>query len=191
MEIRLPLKELALHTKAVVPPRPLSFWRINFSRVEWAVRVNKENQYVRIPGQAEDNWVWSPQYAVNMHMPENWGYIQFRPSSDDGSIVSPEVPLDPEWNVRYLSFQLYYAQHAFKETHGCFSATLSALRTYFSSTDAFECIDVRALKVNATAGTFEALVKVAEKNDQSYVASIRDDSFIHVRQDSGEISSVQ
>ena len=25
----------------------------------------------------EDNWVWSPQGAVDMHMPERWGYVQF------------------------------------------------------------------------------------------------------------------
>ena len=24
----------------------------------------------------EDNWVWSPQGAVNMHMPERWGVVQ-------------------------------------------------------------------------------------------------------------------
>ena len=25
----------------------------------------------------ENNWVWSPQGAINMHMPERWGYVQF------------------------------------------------------------------------------------------------------------------
>ncbi len=42
-------------------------WRINFSRVEWKA------------GQAkEDNWVWSPQGLINMHVPERWGYLRFR-----------------------------------------------------------------------------------------------------------------
>jgi hypothetical protein len=42
-------------------------WRINFSRVEWKA------------GQpTEDNWVWSPQGLINMHVPEHWGYLHFR-----------------------------------------------------------------------------------------------------------------
>jgi hypothetical protein len=26
----------------------------------------------------EDNWVWSPQGVVNMHVPERWGYLVFK-----------------------------------------------------------------------------------------------------------------
>ena len=50
-------------------PRPVTGteWRINFSRVEWK------------QGQArEDNWVWSPQGLIDMHVPERWGYLRFR-----------------------------------------------------------------------------------------------------------------
>lgn len=51
----------------VTSPRPGTTWRINFSRVEWT------------PGNPkEDNWVWSPQGVVNMHVPERWGYLHFR-----------------------------------------------------------------------------------------------------------------
>ena len=42
-------------------------WRINFSRVEWKAGQPKE-----------DNWVWSPQGLINMHVPEHWGYLHFR-----------------------------------------------------------------------------------------------------------------
>ena len=27
---------------------------------------------------SEDNWVWSPQGVINMHVPEQWGYLHFR-----------------------------------------------------------------------------------------------------------------
>jgi hypothetical protein len=26
---------------------------------------------------AEDNWVWSPQWAVDMHLPQFWGRVTF------------------------------------------------------------------------------------------------------------------
>jgi len=42
-------------------------WRANFSRVEWKAGQKRE-----------DNWVWSPQGVVNMHIPEKWGYLRFR-----------------------------------------------------------------------------------------------------------------
>lgn len=66
VEIALPLK--AFRTRQNVPaPVDGSVWRINFSRVEW------------LPGHPhEENWVWSPQGVVNMHVPERWGYLAFR-----------------------------------------------------------------------------------------------------------------
>jgi hypothetical protein len=49
---------------------------MNFSRVEWQIEAGG-HQYRKVPGKPEDNWVWSPQGVVNMHVPERWGYVQF------------------------------------------------------------------------------------------------------------------
>ena len=51
----------------VTRPQVGGQWRINFSRVEWKTGQKKE-----------DNWVWSPQGLINMHVPEHWGYLNFR-----------------------------------------------------------------------------------------------------------------
>jgi hypothetical protein len=56
-------------------PRSGQEWRINFSRVEWRVET-VEGKYRKLPGK-EDNWVWSPQGVVNMHVPEQWGFVRF------------------------------------------------------------------------------------------------------------------
>ncbi len=65
LEIAYPLDAFA--TRQSVPhPVAGTTWRINFSRVEWKA------------GQArEDNWVWSPQGLIDMHVPERWGYLHF------------------------------------------------------------------------------------------------------------------
>lgn len=55
------------------PPGPGDTWRINFSRVEWPVDENLR----KIPGLPEDNWVWSPQGEIDMHIPDRWGYLTF------------------------------------------------------------------------------------------------------------------
>ena len=59
-------------------PTPGESWRVNFSRVEWKVEV-VEGNYRKLTG-PEDNWVWSPQGVVNMHVPEHWGFIEFQPA---------------------------------------------------------------------------------------------------------------
>jgi hypothetical protein len=51
-------------------------WRINFSRVEWQTAI-VNGKYVKVPGKPEDNWVWSPQGLIDMHVPEHWGYVDF------------------------------------------------------------------------------------------------------------------
>jgi hypothetical protein len=57
-------------------PEPGGIWRMNFSRVEWHGEGSGK-QYRKVPGKPEDNWVWSPQGLINMHVPERWGYVEF------------------------------------------------------------------------------------------------------------------
>lgn len=56
-------------------------WRVNFSRVEWQLDPAGRGYVKRTDRDGapipEDNWVWSPQGAINMHMPEMWGRVQF------------------------------------------------------------------------------------------------------------------
>ena len=65
LEVAYPLN--AFQARQDVPlPIPGTQWRLNFSRVEWKAGQPKE-----------DNWVWSPQGIVDMHVPERWGYLNF------------------------------------------------------------------------------------------------------------------
>ncbi|MBY0243794.1 MAG: carbohydrate-binding family 9-like protein [Burkholderiaceae bacterium] len=65
VEMAFPLDAFATR-QAVPPPVPGTTWRINFSRVQWTAGKP-----------IEDNWVWSPQGVINMHVPERWGYLHF------------------------------------------------------------------------------------------------------------------
>ncbi|MBG7606643.1 MAG: carbohydrate-binding family 9-like protein [Verrucomicrobia bacterium] len=75
-----------------MPPSIGDVWKVNFSRVQWEHEV-VSGEYIRIPPHGtplaeslnpeeqehpEDNWVWSPQGAVNMHLPLRWGEVEFR-----------------------------------------------------------------------------------------------------------------
>jgi hypothetical protein len=59
--------------RGATKPANRDVWRINFSRVQWHV----DDNLVKLPGKPEENWVWSPQYAIDMHRPEMWGLVQF------------------------------------------------------------------------------------------------------------------
>jgi hypothetical protein len=76
LEIALPWTSMAEHSKTACPPNPGDEWSVNFSRVEYRVeRVG--DCYKKVEEIPCENWVWSPQGAINMHIPEMWGYVQF------------------------------------------------------------------------------------------------------------------
>lgn len=77
VEIAFPFKNYVSNcTVARAPPLNNDIWRINFSRVEHRVKV-VNNTYVKVANAPLDNWVWSSQETINMHLPERWGFVQF------------------------------------------------------------------------------------------------------------------
>lgn len=78
-EIAIPYNELAgIKVPAKLPIRVGDEWRINFSRVQWTLNV-VDGKYVKVPKETkpEDNWVWSAQGVIDMHVPEKWGVLRF------------------------------------------------------------------------------------------------------------------
>ncbi len=73
---------------AVPTPRPGDAWRVNFSRVQWPLivvdgRYRKRREPVDWNDHPEENWVWSPQGEIDMHIPEKWGVVRFVAGRDD------------------------------------------------------------------------------------------------------------
>jgi hypothetical protein len=111
-------------------PKSGEQWRVNFSRVEWSFEV-KNGRYSRpvdpVTGKprASDNWVWSPQGAIDMHMPERWGFVQFSGiPAGKGTDLFVE---DPNDRVKWALRRLYYRQRRFRMANGHFAPDLSAL----------------------------------------------------------------
>lgn len=102
LEIAIPWKAFGPAARMPLPPAAGDTWRVNFSRVEWRHELH-EGRYRRVAGTKEDNWVWSPQGKVNMHLPEQWGYVRFSGSRRGNDVF----PGDPEWETR-MRLQAYY-----------------------------------------------------------------------------------
>jgi hypothetical protein len=95
-------------------------WRVNFSRVDWTMDIVDGRYQKRLDtktGKAlpENNWVWSPTGYINMHMPEQWGYVQFTDVKAGEAGVDFKVHNDEmiKWALWQLYFQqrTYYAEH--------------------------------------------------------------------------------
>lgn len=111
VEMALPIRDLMLNNTRRAPAAG-RLWRINFSRVEWRVRYT-DGVYSKTGG-PEDNWVWAAMGAVNMHMPERWGYLQFA----EGPVNGTAPRRDPYWTLRTVAYALYDAQLAYAAAHG-------------------------------------------------------------------------
>lgn len=113
VEVAIPwkvLKETNSHRK--LPEN--EFWRINFSRVNWDFELDN-GTYSRKKDESgkflpEYNWVWSPQWLINMHEPEKWGYVYFS-SKAVGEKESFTIPKDER--LKWLLYDLYRAQKSY------------------------------------------------------------------------------
>jgi hypothetical protein len=64
------------------------------------------------------------QGAINMHLPERWGVLQFAEGPVNGTIPQRY----PDWPAREVAMALYYAQKAFADSHnGSYTTDLAAL----------------------------------------------------------------
>lgn len=130
LEIAMPwniLKECAREGRK---PKDGEQWRINFSRVEWTTDI-VDGKYEKRKDPAtgkplpEDNWVWSPQGVINMHVPESWGFIQFSDNKVGGNIVKFEE--NPDEKIKWELRRVYYAQNKYFVKNGEYATTVAQL----------------------------------------------------------------
>lgn len=119
VEIAMPWKVLSeANTLATKEVPENEFWRINFSRVNWDFDL-ENNRYARKKDKdgkylPEYNWVWSPQWVINMHEPEWWGYVYFS-TATPGSKDEFRIPEDEK--IKWELYALYRKQKKhFQET---------------------------------------------------------------------------
>ena len=122
VELAFPWSVLKDYTQRPAPPRDGDQWRVNFSRVQWDIEPSAMG-YRKLPGRPEHNWVWSPQWAIDMHRPELWGYVQF--STKTAGPV--RMAADASWPARAWLHTVYYAQRTYWQTHKRYAPTLADL----------------------------------------------------------------
>ncbi|WBQ04999.1 carbohydrate-binding family 9-like protein [Kribbella sp. CA-293567] len=74
VEAAFPWADLAKYNLNRTPPAAGDEWRMNLMRIEWDHEV-VDGDYRK--GKQQDFWVWSPQYVLDMHKPDQWGVLRF------------------------------------------------------------------------------------------------------------------
>jgi hypothetical protein len=168
VELAFPWSVLGELARRQSPPKNGDQWRVNFSRVEWHVAA-VDGAYVKAAKTPEDNWVWSPQYVIDMHRPETWGYVQF---STDTTHKTAFVP-DWSWPARQWLMRVYYAEREYQKTYGRFAGSFSVLGGTLATADP----GLENPAVQIAGGSFEASVDI--KGPQGMARfMIRQDSLI-------------
>lgn len=187
-ELALPLSRLVDNTTALAPPAPGSIWRINFSRVEWGVSVVGGKYWLDpscttcpVPGTGvEDNWVWSPQGSIAMHLPEMWGMLQFATGPVNGT-----APVrNPEWPVRSVAMALYYAQHAYAASptggNGTYAADVAQLLGYTPDPHVLDGTCSRGAPVVTLGPGGKTFTGGVVSLDGALTANVTDDRYLRV-----------
>ncbi|WP_247716503.1 carbohydrate-binding family 9-like protein [Sinomicrobium weinanense] len=129
VEVAMPWNVLVEAHGRVSPTTPENeFWRINFSRVNWDFEL-VDGKYQRKKGKdgkylPEYNWVWSPQWVINMHEPEWWGYVYFSPEKPGGK-EDHSIPQDEK--IKWKLYELYRKQKQHFQEHGKWMNSLREL----------------------------------------------------------------
>jgi hypothetical protein len=164
------------------PPRPGDTWRINFSRVDWDMRIDA-GTYAKVTDRStgrplpEHNWVWSPQGAIDMHRPELWGMVQF--SAEVAGTSSPTFEPPPDEDVRMALRAVYHAQRAHHERTGAYASDATMLDLNDATRAA-----LRGLRVAVTQAGWEASVAGSESGT---VWHIREDGRITLRREGDDV----
>jgi len=161
VEIVLPLNAMKECAGPLGLPKSGDHWRINFSRVEWRILIENGAYKKEINPQTgrpfpEDNWVWSPQGRIDMHMPEMWGFLQFSAvTAGEGTeafIADPD--LDLKWGLR----KIYYAEKQYFAKNKTYTSSLEELG--LKQSDFPESLVVPV--IHSTVTTFESYFPAKE-----------------------------
>lgn len=142
--------EMAIPHKAITrnftnPLQAGNIWRLNFSRVQWLKK-----------GGPEENWVWTPTGEINMHAPNQWGFLQFSDKAVGTGTEEFRCPYNME--AYKVLWAMFYAQLDKHGKDGCYANSTAALGV--TSSDLATLPNGSNVEIEATTNQFTASVLV-------------------------------
>ena len=121
VEVAIPWKSLKKRGGGKTVPEN-RFWRMNFLRVHWDFDLKngkyyrkRNKQHIILP---EHHWVWSSQGAINMHLPEKWGYVYFNRNIQNSTTIQlPEDAVLLQWMYSEYRKRLHKPKNSTEKKH--------------------------------------------------------------------------
>ncbi|MBQ8445712.1 MAG: hypothetical protein IJX22_04940 [Opitutales bacterium] len=149
VEMAIPRKALTLNFDN--PLQAGKCWRVNFSRVQWLKKDERE-----------ENWVWSPTGKIDMHMPDRWGYVYF----SEKTAETPKKREDFSFPYPQSIYKLLWAM--FYEQRENFSRNQNYLRApeqfFLTEKETVYLPGGTKLAVEATQNAFRVMADVSAEN---------------------------
>lgn len=123
VEMAIPFTSLQSFGRKATPTTG-DYWRLNFSRVQWQHELLNGNYQRKLKNNKlveEDNWVWSPIGLIDIHYPEQWGYLQFVDQP------MPAIAYPASEAIERFTWNLFYVQKLHHKTNQKYTSSLSNL----------------------------------------------------------------
>lgn len=146
VEMAIPHKALTINFTN--PLKAGNTWRINFSRVQWLKEKGPE-----------ENWVWMPTGAIDMHMPDRWGFLYFSDKKVGEGTDTFKYPY--QMGAYKLLWAMFYAQ---QDKYRKDKNYLRSKENFFlTDSELKELPQGAEITVEATANTYRISISLPEE----------------------------
>lgn len=139
-EMSFSFANLSANSTRVSPtPYANEVWFIQFGRSEQKLIV-KNGKYEKAPNSTTDWWSWQPCDAINLHLQDRWGLVQFKKNLDDKNFRFQK------WHIYKSLFDMMDAMKKHKAINGGYTTAIEELDIppYLLSRT---CVDVPEIKL--------------------------------------------
>ena len=158
-------------TRKQQKPDKNEVWFINFGRSEQPLNISQGNKYVKAPGVATSWWSWQSCGAINLHLQDRWGLVQFKNNINDKNFNFEY------WHIYRALFDMMDAEKKYKALNAKYTNQLEELSIppYLLSQT---CVDIPEVELTKTNGQQDFFVTIKSKLIANTTAHIRSDRYV-------------
>ncbi|XP_036358373.1 uncharacterized protein LOC118763118 isoform X2 [Octopus sinensis] len=128
VEMSLPFSQLLVGSvKTDTKPHNLEIWYANFARSHIQASAHGDH-YHPIPNIRPKWWSWNPTGAYSLHLPNRWGLIQFKASSNGSSSFNHDQFIPDDYRTAYHTLGIIFESlHKYKALFGSYVSDITQL----------------------------------------------------------------
>ncbi|XP_045162534.2 uncharacterized protein LOC123527254 [Mercenaria mercenaria] len=121
VEMSFSFANLAKNSQRVQPvPSENEVWFLQFGRSEQNLTV-VDGKYKKVPKSKPAWWSWGPCYAINLHLQDRWGLVQFKKNMNDKKFRFGK------WHIYKSLFDMMDAMKKYKAINGKYTTAIEEL----------------------------------------------------------------